>query len=92
MEAEEVLQRYAAGQRNFCGINLQGIHMRGVHLRGVNLSWADLSRASLMDVNLNEADLRGTCLKESFLILANLTQKVFKLEYPAPVYQFYFYL
>lgn len=53
MKASEVLRKYAAGERNFRGVNL-----RGQSFRGQNLSGADFSEADLRGTNFTRANLR----------------------------------
>ena len=53
-KAKEVLRRYAAGERNFRGLNL-----RGQSFKGADLSGADFSEADLRSTKFNEATLRG---------------------------------
>ncbi|PSF26153.1 hypothetical protein C7H19_25155 [Aphanothece hegewaldii CCALA 016] len=36
MDAEELLRRYAAGERFFSRVSLQGCNLSGVDLRGIN--------------------------------------------------------
>jgi uncharacterized protein YjbI with pentapeptide repeats len=54
MTAEELLERYAAGKRDFAGVDLHGVDLSGAVLRGINLERADLS-----NVNFSGADLSG---------------------------------
>jgi uncharacterized protein YjbI with pentapeptide repeats len=54
MTAEELLERYAAGERDFAGIDLHGVDLSQAVLRGINLDRADLS-----EVNFTGADLSG---------------------------------
>ena len=54
MKAQEVLRRYAAGERSFCNANL-----RGANLRGKDLSGADFSGADIRSANFTNATLRG---------------------------------
>ena len=37
MTVEELLKKYAAGERNFAGINLTEANLSGVNLSGANL-------------------------------------------------------
>ncbi|MBW4550616.1 MAG: pentapeptide repeat-containing protein [Aphanocapsa sp. GSE-SYN-MK-11-07L] len=69
LNAAELLQRYARGEREFMSIDLVGADLRGVNLRGAELSYADLSEA-----NLAAADLRGADLSFANLTDANLDQ------------------
>jgi hypothetical protein len=75
---KELLEKYAAGERNFRGANLigadlGGADLRGADLRGANLSWADLRGADLRGANLTGANLIGANLIGANLIGANLT-------------------
>ena len=54
MKAEEVLRRYADGQRDFTGENL-----RGQSLKGKELSGADFSKADIRGANFTNATLEG---------------------------------
>jgi len=79
MRADEFLEHYRRGERNFRGVNLRGIYLRDVRLQDVDLNCADLRGASLMSVdfsgaNLHRADLSGAFLIHSNLSFANLTQ------------------
>src|SRR6478672_2759113 len=67
MTIEELLSRYAAGEREFVGIELIE-----ANLNGVNLSGANLSRANLSVSNLSGANLSGTNLTEAKLNVAKL--------------------
>lgn len=53
-KAKEVLRRYAAGKRDFRGLNL-----RGQFFKGANLSDADFSEADIRSTNFTKAILRG---------------------------------
>ncbi|NEQ98495.1 MAG: pentapeptide repeat-containing protein [Cyanothece sp. SIO2G6] len=73
--AEELLERYAAGERNFAGVKIIGIKYRYTNKReyihpdlsGVNLSGANLSKVSLCNINLERANLEGANLSNSGL-------------------------
>ena len=58
MKASEVLKRYAAGERNFCHLNLRGQSFKG----------QDLSEA-----NFSNADIRGADFSSAILIRANFS-------------------
>ncbi|WP_299415577.1 pentapeptide repeat-containing protein [Acaryochloris sp. IP29b_bin.148] len=83
MTAEELLERYAAGERDFSGIDLRGADLRGVDLHGADLSGADLSGADLSGYrnsegiwifsNLSKVNLSGANLEHAFVNAANLS-------------------
>ena len=72
MKRDELLERYAKGERNLQladlsganlrGTNLSGANLRYANLRGTNLSGADLSGANLRYLGLQGADLRNADL------------------------------
>jgi uncharacterized protein YjbI with pentapeptide repeats len=72
MDAEELLARYAPGERLFCGAVLRGANLPeaaldhgnpiGADLRDANLAGALLSRAGL-----SRAELAGVILREGTL-------------------------
>ena len=64
---QELLDRYAAGERDFYGIILIGVDLSSVHLSGI-----DFSRGQLMGVKFAKADLSETNLSEANLSEANL--------------------
>ena len=47
MNIDELLNRYADGERDFGAINLQSANLTGLELSGVNLKGANLSNANL---------------------------------------------
>ena len=55
MKASEVLQRYAAGGRNFQRVNLRGVSFKGEILAGADFSEADLRSANFTGANLQGA-------------------------------------
>ncbi len=88
MKAEDVLKRYAAGERTFTAVNLNEVNLSGADLssadfNGVNLSVANLSGANLSESNLSRAklnvaklsgaNLTKAILNEAILNVANLT-------------------
>ncbi|MEH2235091.1 pentapeptide repeat-containing protein [Nostoc sp.] len=82
---EELLRRYAAGEKNFVGIefsysdkglrgcNLSGINLSdskiAVYMADVNLSGADLSRVYMPQTNLDRANLSSANLSGAILCL-----------------------
>ena len=69
--AGELLERYAAGERDFQEADLHGVNLRlailyEANLSGVNLSGANLSKANLNEANLSGANLSGANLSEAF--------------------------
>lgn len=85
--ASELLQRYAAGDREFEEVRLSYADLPGAILHGIDLSeailthanlsradlrGADLSWADLSSANLEGADLRGAILTRADLSRANL--------------------
>lgn len=82
MNIETLLEQYAAGQRDFIGINLTEAKCIGLNLSGINLQQAtltvanfsgtNLSRANLSQAKLNVARLNGANLSQSNLLGASL--------------------
>lgn len=66
MNRDELLSRYANGDRDFRGVNLSG-----VDLRGVNLSGADLRGADLIGTDMRYADLTLATLSGAVIRLGN---------------------
>ena len=68
-DAQELLQRYAAGERFFAdaslpiadlsSADLSGADLRGADLRGSNLQKTRLLNATMRDADLQDADLKG---------------------------------
>ncbi len=83
MTPKELLEKYAAGVRDFRGVdlgeevlswlNLRGADLRGANLTGANLNWSDLTGADLRSANLTGADLNWTNLNQADLREANLS-------------------
>jgi uncharacterized protein YjbI with pentapeptide repeats len=77
MDASELLKRYAAGERNFCGADLKDIDLSGENLIGIdlsdsNLEKANLTNSNLMGANLNSAKIINANLVNAILVNANL--------------------
>lgn len=83
MTAEELLKRYAAGERDFTGVDLSGVNLNIARLsecdsnlnilNGINLSGAKLISTNLEFVNLIGADLRSADLTDAQLLGADLS-------------------
>ncbi|MEH2072933.1 MAG: pentapeptide repeat-containing protein [Nostoc sp.] len=83
MNAKELLRRYAAGERDFSGVDLKGANLSGVsrsfdvdayaepYRQGIT---SDLSRINLSGADLTQTDLRGVNLEGANLSNANLTR------------------
>lgn len=74
---DELLNRYAEGERDFYGVNLSEQILSQVDLCGADLSEAKLTKtvldgANLTRVNFSRADLSGATLRRAELIWANL--------------------
>ena len=74
MTAEELIQKYKAGERDFRYVDLRGANLRGADLSEANLSGADLSGANLSGANLRGADLRWANLRWANLRGADLSE------------------
>ncbi|MGK7931961.1 MAG: pentapeptide repeat-containing protein [Microcystaceae cyanobacterium] len=84
----EILHRYAVGERNFQGINLQSANLARIKLSQANLIKANLSHANLQNADLSHskliaadlsyANLSDANLRNAKLIGANLTGTIFK--------------
>jgi uncharacterized protein YjbI with pentapeptide repeats len=77
LSVDELLRRYAAGDRNFINANLRSAMLNDLNLSEINLSWAklcgaNLSRANLTGSNLFQADLSETDLSGANLESADL--------------------
>ena len=82
MDANELIQRYLDGERDFSGVDLpkaklSQADLREINLGSANLQGADLKGANLQDADLSwaklqEADLRGALLTNADMSYANL--------------------
>ena len=72
MTAKEILNRYAAGERDFTGFDLRDSYLRGLNLSGANFSGAKLSRANLSGADLSGAHFFGAKLYGASLSRADL--------------------
>lgn len=76
---QELLSRYAAGERNFKESDLTGLNLSRVYLPGIDLTRSVLSRADLTEADLSNsillsANLSSTILNRVNLNRANLTR------------------
>jgi hypothetical protein len=74
MKSTELLECYAAGERNFEEAKLSGANLFGANLFGANLAKADLSGANLAEANLAKANLAKANLSGANLFGANLAK------------------
>ncbi|MGK7903234.1 MAG: pentapeptide repeat-containing protein [Hormoscilla sp.] len=79
LSKQELLSRYAAGERNFQASDLTGLNLSGVSLPGIDLTRSVLSRADLTEADLSDsilvsANLSSTILNRVNLNRANLTR------------------
>ncbi|MBD2578483.1 pentapeptide repeat-containing protein [Oscillatoria sp. FACHB-1406] len=73
MNVKELITQYAAGVRDFRGVNLNEANLRGVRLSEINLSGANLNIANLSGANLSRANLDRARLNVARLNAANLS-------------------
>lgn len=73
MDVKELRARYAAGERDFCEVNLRGADLSGVNLRDANLSDTNLCAANLSNANLSGVNLRDADLSYANLCGVNLS-------------------
>ncbi len=81
---DELLRRYAIGERHFLNANLRCAQLSFLSLCDINLSWAklnlanlsgsNLSKAFFIDADICEANLTDINLSQSQLVRANLTK------------------
>lgn len=74
LNADELLRRYATGERNFVNADLRQVILLKRVLSEANLSYAKLSGADLSCANLSGADLTAADLSEVNLSKANLSK------------------
>jgi hypothetical protein len=72
MTSKELIEKYAAGERDFRGANLHGASLYGANLHGANLHGANLRCADLRCANMRCADLRDADLHGASLYGASL--------------------
>jgi len=83
LEVDELLRRYAIGDRFFINANLRCAHLSELCLENIDLSYAklnlanlsrtNLSKANLMAAQMPAANLSGSNLSKSQLVRANLS-------------------
>jgi uncharacterized protein YjbI with pentapeptide repeats len=76
MGAQELIDKYDTGEREFHGADLRGailyeVNLAGANLSGANLSGVDLKRACLDKANLSGADLGGDIITDEQLAQAS---------------------
>lgn len=74
LSKDELLNRYAAGERNFIESDLTGLDLSRVDLPGINLTRSVLSRADLTEANLSNSILVSANLSSTILNRANFTR------------------
>lgn len=72
LNVQELLHRYARGERDFRNIDLQGLSLCKVDLRGTCLAGADLNGADFSDAWLTGTDLRDADIQLALMQRANL--------------------
>lgn len=70
--AQDVLEQYAQGHRNFQNLELTAVDWAGVNLKGADFSYGDFSQANFVRANLRGADLSYACFHEANLQEADL--------------------
>ncbi|NEQ27419.1 MAG: pentapeptide repeat-containing protein [Microcoleus sp. SIO2G3] len=74
LTTDELLRRYAIGDRNFANANLRCALLCKQNLSQSNLAYVKLNFANLSETNLSNADLTAADLSEANLSRANLSQ------------------
>lgn len=67
MNGEELLRRYAAGERDFSGVDLSYISLRDFNMFKVNFSNANLKGVEFTVAVMNYINFSGADLSESLL-------------------------
>ena len=67
MNIDELLNRYASGDRDFGAINLPRANLNQINLQAADLSKASLNKANLGGVNLSRTNLTKADLSEARL-------------------------
>jgi uncharacterized protein YjbI with pentapeptide repeats len=72
LEVNELLRRYAVGDRYFINANLRCAQLSEVCLENIDLSYAKLNLANLSGTNLNKANLAAAQMQSANLSGSNL--------------------
>ena len=74
---DELLRRYAVGERFFINANLRCAKLSNICLENIDLSYAKLSLADLSSSNLSQANLTLAEMRSANLSCSNLSQAQF---------------
>lgn len=74
LTTNELLNRYAVGDRHFINANLRCGELSSLNLADINLSYAKLNFANLNQTNLSKADLTSSDITQANLSDCNLSQ------------------
>ncbi|MFQ4141447.1 pentapeptide repeat-containing protein [Chlorogloeopsis sp. ULAP02] len=74
LTTDELLRRYAIGERHFINANLRSAKLCSLVLSEVNLSRAKLNLANFSGTNLSQADLTAADIQDANLSDTNLSQ------------------
>lgn len=76
MQAQELLEQYRQGERDFSHVDLSGADLSGFNLRSANFTGANLTEANLSWAFLNQATLHEACLRRADLRNASLNSAI----------------
>ena len=76
LTAENLLQRYAIGERNFVNANLRCAELCSLTLNDVNFSYAKLNYVNLSQTNLSKSNLTSADIEQANLSDTNLSQSI----------------
>jgi uncharacterized protein YjbI with pentapeptide repeats len=74
LSAEELLDQFSGGKRDFESINLRNAYLFQADLQDINFAWSDLNSIYLPYANLSQANLYKTQLNDAELGDAQLNQ------------------